>query len=104
MNASMKVKAHSQPIGLYVWILSVVWTIVIAASLAWNAVQVHQSIIKQARIQVRLACEKDMLYRQWNASHGGVYVPVTPETPPNPYLSHVPDVTLRLSQALCSPW
>lgn len=24
--------------------------------------------------------------RQWNASHGGVYVPITPDTPPNPYL------------------
>lgn len=25
--------------------------------------------------------------RQWNASHGGVYVPITPETQPNPYLT-----------------
>jgi diguanylate cyclase (GGDEF)-like protein len=24
--------------------------------------------------------------RDWNARHGGVYVPVTPETPPNPWL------------------
>lgn len=29
-----------------------------------------------------------MLTRNWNASHGGVYVPVTPGTPPNPYLEH----------------
>ena len=95
MNDSMKIKDPSPHIERYAWILAVVWTIVIAASLAWNAVQVHQSIIKQARIQVRLACDKDILYRQWNASHGGVYVPVRSETPPNPYLSHVPgrDVT-----------
>jgi diguanylate cyclase (GGDEF)-like protein/PAS domain S-box-containing protein len=26
--------------------------------------------------------------RDWNAQHGGVYVPVTPSTPPNPYLDH----------------
>jgi len=26
--------------------------------------------------------------REWNARHGGVYVPVTPHTPPNPYLEH----------------
>jgi PAS domain S-box-containing protein len=34
---------------------------------------------------------KDVLYRRWNASHGGVYVPVTLKTPPNPYLSDIPD-------------
>ena len=28
------------------------------------------------------------LARDWNASHGGVYVPVTPATQPNPYLEH----------------
>jgi len=28
------------------------------------------------------------LTRDWNAGHGGVYVPVTEQTQPNPYLSH----------------
>lgn len=28
------------------------------------------------------------LAREWNSGHGGVYVPVTPATPPNPYLEH----------------
>lgn len=28
------------------------------------------------------------LTRLWNAEHGGVYVPVTPDTQPNPYLKH----------------
>ena len=28
------------------------------------------------------------LVRDWNARHGGVYVPVTEETQPNPYLEH----------------
>ncbi len=28
------------------------------------------------------------LTRDWNARHGGVYVPVTPATTPNPYLEH----------------
>ncbi len=30
--------------------------------------------------------EKDVIYRRWNADHGGVYVPVTQKTKPNPYL------------------
>lgn len=29
-----------------------------------------------------------MLTRNWNANRGGVYVPVTPDTQPNPYLEH----------------
>lgn len=29
---------------------------------------------------------KDIAYRHWNAAHGGVFVPVTEDTPPNPYL------------------
>ena len=36
------------------------------------------------------------LTRDWNAHHGGVYVPVTEETPPNPYLAH-PRRDLQLS-------
>ena len=38
---------------------------------------------------------KDMAARLWASSHGGVYVPATEETPPNPFLSHVPDRDLK---------
>ena len=34
----------------------------------------------------RAAIQNDYIYRLWNASHSGVYVPVTKSTPPNPYL------------------
>ena len=39
-----------------------------------------------ARSEARIAYNKDLVYRRWNASHGGVYVPVSDQTPPNPYL------------------
>ena len=32
---------------------------------------------------------KDIAYRSWVASHGGVYVPVDKRTPPNEYLSNI---------------
>ena len=89
MNDSMKIKDSSPHIERYAWILAAVWAIIITASLTWNVIQIQQVIIEEARLQVRLACDKDILYRQWNANHGGVYVPVTSETLPNPYLSHV---------------
>jgi len=37
------------------------------------------------------AFQKDVLYRRWAASHGGVYAPVSKLTPPNPYLSNIPE-------------
>jgi len=39
-----------------------------------------------ARIEARTAFEKDVIYRRWNAEHGGVYAPVNEKTQPNPYL------------------
>ncbi len=33
--------------------------------------------------------DKDITFRKWIAMHGGVYVPITKKTPPNPYLSHI---------------
>lgn len=37
------------------------------------------------------AFNKDMVYRRWSALNGGVYVPVTETTPPNPLLVNVPE-------------
>ena len=36
-----------------------------------------------------VSVKKDLAYRSWGASHGGVYVPITDRTPSNPYLSHI---------------
>lgn len=39
------------------------------------------------RAQAEAHFKQDLLYRQWAAGHGGVYVPVTDATPPNKYLT-----------------
>jgi hypothetical protein len=75
----------------YVLILAVVWTIIFAVSLAWNMVEIEHNALNSARIQARAAYKKDILYRRWNAGYGGVYVPVTKKTQPNPYLSGIPE-------------
>ena len=68
-----------------------IWTIMIAGLLAWSIVRHDESIWEHARVQARMALERDMFWRGWNASHGGVYVPVTENTPPNPHLSDIPE-------------
>jgi signal transduction histidine kinase/DNA-binding NarL/FixJ family response regulator len=64
----------------------VIWTVLIAASLVWNIKAVKMNTLENARIQARTSIEKDILFRRWNAMRGGVYVPVTEDTPSNPYL------------------
>ena len=91
MNDAEKIKALLLRLEHYVWALAVVWTIVVAASLVWNVAQMKHETLEAARIQARVAYEKDVTYRRWNAGHGGVYVPVTEATQPNPYLSDVPE-------------
>ena len=44
----------------------------------------EQVAIEGARNMFRMV----VLTRNWNASHGGLYVRVSPRTPPNPYLEH----------------
>lgn len=69
------------------WIFLLVWTILIGASMAWNARQEKKGTYDGALLQARAVHDKDILYRRWNTKHGGVYVHVTEETQPSPYLS-----------------
>jgi diguanylate cyclase (GGDEF)-like protein len=68
-----------------------VWTAVVAASLIWNLVQQCREALDLAYTTAITLYEKDLLYRRWAASHGGVYVPVAAATPPNSHLSHLPE-------------
>ncbi len=75
----------------YLWAPLVIWTLVVAASLAWNLYQADRSVLETALHMARVNYEKDILYRRWNASFEGVYVQVNKETPPNPWLAHLPE-------------
>jgi hypothetical protein len=50
-----------------------------------------KSVDQYALIEGKASYNKDLLYRRWASMHGGVYVPVTDVTLPNPALSHIPD-------------
>jgi PAS domain S-box-containing protein len=71
--------------------LLALWSCLVIGSLTWNIMMTREEIISAARIQARVAYEKDIIYRRWNTGHGGVYVPVTRETKSNLYLSEIPD-------------
>ena len=91
MQADRHKRTHSIPLKHYGWILVGVWTLVVAASLGWNLFQDRDEDLRVARQIALTNYERDVLYRRWAAIHGGVYVPVTPDTPPTPYLAQLPE-------------
>ncbi len=50
--------------------------------------EVEADIAAMAKERGQIVFQLLQLTRLWNANHGGVYVKVTPETLPNPYLEH----------------
>ena len=73
-------------LAAYLLLFSLGWTAVIGFSLRWNFIQQEDVIRQITRNIARTHIFKDLLFRQWNSMHGGVYVPRTEETPANPYL------------------
>jgi PAS domain S-box-containing protein len=73
------------------WVMAGVWTMLLILSLFWNRQQDILNTHALALVGLRTSFEKDLVYRRWAAEHGGIYVPVTENTPPNPYLNHIPE-------------
>jgi signal transduction histidine kinase/ActR/RegA family two-component response regulator len=71
--------------------LMIVWTVLIVVSLLWNLFEMKQKVMETARIQADMAYNQNVIYRRWNTEHGGVYVEVTDDLQPNPYLSDIPE-------------
>lgn len=73
----------------YALLLAAAWTLVMGVSLIWGFFRERDEARQAAGVAARREFFKDVIYRRWNAGHGGVYVPVSESTPPNPYLAHV---------------
>ena len=81
---------------------ALVWSLTFFG-LAWFTALDHLHHVRANVIeQARDTFNKDLVFRHWAAGHGGVYVVPTAKTPPNPYLSHLPqrDFTTSDGQAL----
>lgn len=70
--------------------LAAVWSVLVMGSLGWVIYQEQQSTLRTATAAALANINKDISFRKWANSHGGVYVPPTEHTPPNPYLK-IPD-------------
>ncbi len=75
----------------YRFVMILFWTVIVCGLLGWGLLDIKSEGNELASNLTRAYFNKDQAFRLWGASHGGVYVPVTEKTPPNPFLSHVPD-------------
>ena len=79
----------------HAWLTALAWTGAVGLSLVWNLHQEERQIMDQAAAEARADYTKDITFRRWGNSHGGVYVPITDTQKSVPWLAHVPgrDVT-----------
>jgi PAS domain S-box-containing protein len=72
-------------------IVIVIWSIFLLGFLQWNIATEKRKTIELAQKEAITTFNKDQSFRLWATSHGGVYVPATEATPPNPNLKHIPE-------------
>ena len=76
-------------INKIVYIVMLLWSTIIFV-VGWINVHNNYNYAKSlAKTEAHVSVKKDLAYRSWVSSHGGVYVPITKKTQPNPYLSHI---------------
>ncbi len=68
--------------------LLLAWAILVGTYTSNHVAEIGQQTTEVALAGARNMFRMVVLTRNWNAAHGGVYVPVTAKTPPNPYLHH----------------
>ncbi|MBB1125178.1 diguanylate cyclase [Thiospirillum jenense] len=86
-------------IKVKIGLVFLLWLLLIGVSFGWN---LHQARMARSQIAIETArafFQQILLTRRWNARHGGIYVPITAQTQPNPYLK-VADRDLRISDTL----
>lgn len=76
-------------------LLALIWTLLAVAGLYWTQRKEERETVGLAKVQARALAEKMVVYRHWNARHGGVYVEADADTPPNPYLADFPERDVR---------
>jgi two-component system sensor histidine kinase/response regulator len=80
----------------------ILWTLIIGGLAGFHIHYQYKHTVEMARMRAIESFNKDVAYRRWAAMHGGVYVPITEQTPPNPYLAdfQARDVTTSAGQKL----
>lgn len=84
---------------IYMFSPVVLWIVLLTASLVWNIRAVDKNMVETVNSIGRSFFKEIETTRLWNARHGGVYVSITENTQPNPYLE-VPNRDVTTTEGL----
>jgi diguanylate cyclase (GGDEF)-like protein len=73
------------------WAAIVTWTLLVLGVFYLSVKMKDASVMALARKEAMANINKDQAFRIWGSKHGGVYVPVSEDTAPSPYLAHIPE-------------
>jgi signal transduction histidine kinase len=65
------------------------WTLAITFAIYRSILVSNQQFEENLKIEAEISYNKDILYRKWVSMQGGVYVHISKNTPPNPYLTFI---------------
>jgi PAS domain S-box-containing protein len=91
MNNTEQGTAGPIPLRRFIWTLAGCWTVAIGTVLTWELMDAQRQAVDLARSEALGAWKKDVAVRRWDAANGGVYVPITDKTQPDPYLAYLPE-------------
>ncbi|WP_163338197.1 PAS domain S-box protein [Desulfopila sp. IMCC35008] len=95
-------KKLSKQLRFAIILFNLCWTSIFFVAYLVGVSAEESSVLALAAKEAEAGFNKDLVYRRWAASHGGVYVPTTQETPPNVFLNNIPerDLTTPTGQKL----
>lgn len=70
-------------------LLNLCWTFVLVIFVVWSGWLTYSATLGNARASAEESLHKDVIYRRWASMHGGIYVPASMQTLPNPDLADV---------------
>lgn len=69
------------------WVIPpIIWGLLVLISLSWNHLEMERKSMTLAHDRAQFVFKMVESTRLWSARHGGLYAPITKESPPNPYL------------------
>jgi len=89
MISKTNVESLSDALIKYYWYFIVTWSLIISGILLFGINHIQNVQHEMAKKEAQSNFNKDQAIRLWGSLHGGVYVPLSKETPVNPHLSHV---------------
>ncbi len=67
------------------------WTVLIGIALYWEIRQNDERAIQLADTEAKTHLQRDLAFRRWATKLGGLYVPVSAENQPSPFMGMVPE-------------